>query len=978
MLAALDADSSPPEALLEHDHPSLLDVLKSELAWVKESRQARLSEQPRLPAEKNLVGLSFSGGGIRSATFNLGVLQGLAQNHLLHKIDYLSTVSGGGYIGSWLMAWMFHQDCGSRSVEQKLRQAPASARQNAELGEIRFLRNYSNYLTPRTGVFSGDFWTLVAVYLRNTFLNLLSLSFLFLALLLFPRAIVFLFSLMEAIENWTRTFSTQPLPAQWIAAALGLLFAGLATVFIGINISWLEPPPEYGPSYTKDFWFSRPAYVYWLIILPLIFAAACLSYAGSFIFAYFPPDWQSSSFAPLVSFLISSTNWFLAKFGLEWRNSFFAPLLGFAILFGQWLLATLVRWGILVWNSIRGKAIPTDGPSPIQILIGAAVAGTLSGMLFIPFSSFLTLGQATPGDAGSKWEVLTFAPPALIGIMLIAGTLHIGFLGRDMRDSHREWWARLGAYLFLIAIAWLALFWVAIDFPPKLSNFLSSTDSIYGHTLSAGGILFWLLSTAYGVLFGKSPATSHWIDDLPFKKKIPQYLAIVTPYIFILGLFLAFSILAASLDNFFLEYGWGFEKPPDDGNFNGLSSLLFLLCIAAAALFSLRIDINQFSMHNLYRNRLVRCFLGASVVNRINQPWTGFSKLDDFSLGDLKSCNSHVAPQPDGRPFPIFNTCLNVVRGSELALQMRKARSFILTPIYSGFTFPGLCGAELKPAFAFTTEAGPRLKDQFGRSTLQALDRYAGRRPSALPNERSGLTIGTAMAISGAAASPNMGHYSDPGLGFLMAVFDVRLGWWMGNPQNGKAWKHGSPYLGLRWMIYELLGLTTDTRPYVYLSDGGHFENLGIYELVRRRCRLIIACDASQDPAYACPDLRAAIERCRVDFATEIEMDLTHFRPESGLPQHFAVGKIHYPRITNSDGEASSLEGILILLKPIVVPGDPLDVANYSKTNPNFPHDSTVNQWYDEAHFENYRALGQATAAAASSSIEDTMVGIFG
>ena len=109
------------------------------------------------------------------------------------------------------------------------------------------------------------------------------------------------------------------------------------------------------------------------------------------------------------------------------------------------------------------------------------------------------------------------------------------------------------------------------------------------------------------------------------------------------------------------------------------------------------------------------------------------------------------------------------------------------------------------------------------------------------------LTMGLAIATSGAAASPNMGYHSSPTLAFLMTVFNVRLGWWLRNPRDPKVWTDRGTSVSLRELLYELLGMTTDDKKWVYLSDGGHFENLGVYELVRRRCRLIIACDAGQD-----------------------------------------------------------------------------------------------------------------------------------
>src|SRR6266567_2861439 len=118
--------------------------------------------------------LCFSGGGIRSATFGLGILQGLARCGLLGKFHYLSTVSGGGYIGSWLSAWIKNHPQGVAGVMAELKRPPESAL-NPDPQPIRHLREFSNYLTPKTGLTSVDCWTLIATFIRNMFLNWLVL-----------------------------------------------------------------------------------------------------------------------------------------------------------------------------------------------------------------------------------------------------------------------------------------------------------------------------------------------------------------------------------------------------------------------------------------------------------------------------------------------------------------------------------------------------------------------------------------------------------------------------------------------------------------------------------------------------------------------------------------------------------------------------------------------------------------------------------
>ena len=142
-----------------------------------------------------------------------------------------------------------------------------------------------------------------------------------------------------------------------------------------------------------------------------------------------------------------------------------------------------------------------------------------------------------------------------------------------------------------------------------------------------------------------------------------------------------------------------------------------------------------------------------------------------------------------------------------------------------------------------------------------------------------GIGLGTAVAISGAAASPNMGHQSSPPAAFLMTMFNARLGWWMGNPRDKYNWLRSSPRRGLLYLLNELFSLTNDRTHFVNLSDGGHFENLGIYELIRRRCRYIIACDAEQDESLTFSGLGNAIRKCRIDFGAEISVRSTRIRP---------------------------------------------------------------------------------------------------
>ena len=136
--------------------------------------QLRHSDRERESASTDLLGLALSGGGIRSATFSFGVLQALAQSELIRQIDYISTVSGGGYIGAWLSACIYRARTEALQdpvCEIEARIAPKNIRRAGE-EPTRFLRAYSNYLTPRLGLLSGDTLAALAGFARNLGLSL--------------------------------------------------------------------------------------------------------------------------------------------------------------------------------------------------------------------------------------------------------------------------------------------------------------------------------------------------------------------------------------------------------------------------------------------------------------------------------------------------------------------------------------------------------------------------------------------------------------------------------------------------------------------------------------------------------------------------------------------------------------------------------------------------------------------------------------
>ena len=322
----------------------------------------------------------------------------------------------------------------------------------------------------------------------------------------------------------------------------------------------------------------------------------------------------------------------------------------------------------------------------------------------------------------------------------------------------------------------------------------------------------------------------------------------------------------------------------------------------------------------------------------------------------MAEMNKTETVEPYNGPYPILNATLDISHGQRLAWQERKAEAFQFTPHYCGYEYP-----EMRP------DMNRMERNNEGAYQDTAGWGFAG----------GGISLGTAVSISGAAVSPNMGYHTYAPLAFLMTVFNVRLGEWLANPRylaaTYKPWLRpdGGPAFSLLYLINELLGSATDSSKFVYLSDGAHFENLALYELVRRECDFIIAGDAGEDPGPGFEDLVNAIRKCRTDLGAEIELDTDPFKIlglDGYATAHAVFGTITYP---------SKKVGKLLYIKCSVTKNDPADVLAYKRAHNAFPHESTADQWFDESQFESYRMLGRCSVrsvispAKAPSNIPD-------
>jgi len=312
-------------------------------------------------------------------------------------------------------------------------------------------------------------------------------------------------------------------------------------------------------------------------------------------------------------------------------------------------------------------------------------------------------------------------------------------------------------------------------------------------------------------------------------------------------------------------------------------------------------NLNYNSLHYFYRTRLSNTYL----IRRVKKE--GKEEVIENKLLLLTELHENY-----NSPYHLVNTTLNVPSSTEPSLSGRGADFFIFSKYY--------CGAE---------STGYRRTDCYSEGKTK---------------------LATAMAISGAAASPEMGTSTNSGMAALMTLMNVRLNLWMLNP-NRKRWP--KVILWPYYLFKELLRQSTENDALLNLSDGGHHENLGIYPLLKRRCRLIIASDAGADPSYKMEDFANLQRKARIDLGINIEIDLSDLRPDAKTRYtnaYFVKGIIHYP-----EGE----KGTLFFLKTTMTGNEPEDLLAYQRKSPNFPDETTADQFFNEDQFESYRKLGE-------------------
>jgi hypothetical protein len=829
------------------------------------------------------IGLAFSGGGIRSATFNLGVLQKLQELDLLRQVDYLSTVSGGGYIGAWLVGNVRR----TRYWLSRMTDWDAS---------IDHLRRYSNYLAPHTGILSADTWSVGLTWVRNAFLIQLT-AFVWLASLL-----LLTLDLKKLLFEWAQS------NAEFLSGPLWSLVGSMALIAISI-LFFLSHERQPAGGVARSIFVNGKVVT---ILTASLAWFACFLTAGLL--------WGQATHNP------TSFQKFSNIFNYSYQNWSGWVILVFCV-------AIFTMAGFSVGKTWVGKITGVIFPA---ILVPLLAYLALCGELRI-FGVWLSGND--PKSNHLDWMAFTAAPFLTMVGMAIAISVFIGLVGRSAPDWTREWWTRYGSWIAMLGTIALVVMAAAVVAPWAVLEL----PKLKWPTIKWGAVLAWVGSTIGGLLAGNSSRTG----ASGKRSKALELVARIGGFVFIVGAValsstVVYLILREALVDDAKGYADNLDKITGAQSFAHVPWMWIfpVLTIIVGWLFSKRFDLNTFSLNQFYRNRLVRCYLGATrwqAGKRQEHPFTGFDQRDEILMSDLRVVPTSIAQkQFCGEifrgPFPILNCSLNLGGSSDLSVHTRQSASFTVTPLFSG-------ASRKKVGYAPIAPDGNQ-------------DCFA-----------AGITLGEAISVSGAAASPNMGYNTSPLVSFLMTLFNVRLGWWFPNPAQS-AWNQDRPP-SASCLGSELLGLANENRDFVNVSDGGHFENLGVYELIRRKTRVIIASDAECDEMLTFGSLGNLVRIVETDFGAKIDLDLSSIQKDEKTGQskaHSAVGKITY---------SNGTYGYLIYLKSSITGDEDIGVAQYRSGHPAFPHEGTGNQFYSEDQFEAYRRLGYHIADRAFRDAED-------
>lgn len=886
-------------------------------------------------------GLALSGGGVRSATFCLGVLQSLARTHVLPRFDFLSTVSGGGFIGGFL----------GLSIQRSSVPHTSEELAGTRTRTIRWFRENGRYLTPNGMI---DLWGAAAMMVRNWFSVHVVVATSLLVLMLLGQVARLLvqccgpLALQQALPIATPGVANEILWSPWawfaILSALllfapaawaywlnqrsgGLLapFAWCVLTVAGAVGSRLIPAGPDNPVLTAFAWFAQG--------IAVLAALTFLTWALAALLVFTRMRREEDSTARRPSDRPSSAE---QRADVEERSSSLTGIALSATVAGAALLAAAI---LTLWRFEWGTAR--------LLLAGSTLAGLVTGALLL---RTLSGNSSRPRRRLVRNALSQHATTALLLIGLFLGAAFIDTIGQS------------------------AYQWIAIRIQPGRAGW-GGFASLVLSLFPAGSALIPWVQRVWGLL-GKRLKRSTGL--------VLAVAAVLLAVLYLSGL----SVISYAIG----QGGAPLGEPP-----NSIPWLLYWLgglLLSALAVSRLFGFVNTSSLHDFYVSRLNRTYLGATNPERFEgaKPVTQALENDDEEF-------STYAPHENGGPLHVINVTLNETVSGESQIEQldRHGLPFAIGPCGVSLGVKRHA-AWARERTALNTREPDRGVDQDNytiwphrtdiRPEALSLGYWMGISGAAFTTGTGyRTTLGTSLLAG--LFNVRLGFWWDSGVRPSTRRGEPRL------PLGERIARLGSRLVPVQTALLEefLARFHGPARRRWYLSDGGHFENTAGYELIRRRVPVIVLCDCGADPTYCFEDLGRLVRLARTDFGARIRFLKTREqlsavedevgpleglgrlqdlvpRPTRGHPlplsrAHMAVGQV-----TWETGNPS----LLLVLKPTLSLDLPADLLEYHCRNNAFPQQPTSDQFFDENQWECYRELGSEIGCRVQAVLQSETI----
>jgi hypothetical protein len=873
-------------------------------------RRAILEEIGRRRTEAEIplgsLGIAFSGGGIRSATISLGVAQAFEREDRLLDFDFCSTVSGGGYFGSFLGSLFVPESARGPDAAVPLQADTNEQKKKADFAKLAltsqardtvleyepsiprrnpiwWLREHSRYLAPN----GASDYLIGATYLIRNWIAMLYVYALPVCMLM----IILIGATVQGLKSWG-------------GICKGGKHAGLMD-HLFLDADRLMP---------------------------------CQMALGEYRGVLLSPAFGLLAICFFFTLAASTAFWLTEPLSGATKGSkrrLFWPVIGSFI----GLYATY-----LIYDRLEPAPLPSLHPeswTPFILLVVGGAALLLLSLLVLGIATLLTVsGDDKEGDAFTadlrrrvtrlhSWADITFVAILALALIDTAGMWFYEW-ARTAFQTSQGFWGTIFAFLPPLGA------WLVNKLPGWFGDGRSKIGKLFGKHL-------WTIALFVGVgLYGLMAILLH---------AVLQY--------FLLD---GAPLIHAAAAHF-----------PTGGRLAFFAVMIGILLLLTGLSTPF---INLSSLHGIYAARLTRAYLGASNMNRLKSAVEG--EPGHTSITESDGCDqipvSIYQQARSAAPLHLINVTLNETISREKSQLLERDRKGV--PLVFG------------PEGVFVNaDRGPS-------------DRRFYSWPQLVEERVEGLSVGQLCAISGAAASTAMGSRTTLGGALAMTFANVRLGYWWNTKDmiRGRVLFEEQPG---RW-LWQLC--TVPLRTYFYLwnemtarysrdysrlniSDGGHFENSGAYELLRRNVKTIFVCDNGADPDYLFEDLEQLVRKARLDLGLSIntasrDKVIEAFGKNGAKLFLNGVGddwrgwvRARKGRTTKPDDTtlfllfevyedddhngAPTLAGHIVWMKPSKYVGLTQDVIGYGNAHPDFPHETTADQFFDEAQWESYRALGQ-------------------